>query len=99
MTTFRVPHFKQVTQGVGGQIAAFLEDVLDPIEGTLHNLDESYGDIINQIDDRIAAEEARLEAFRQRLVEKYARLEQLLADLQGTQVSLSSIIGSTEESS
>jgi len=75
----------RVTQGIGGQIADLLDTILDPAEGLIHNLDESYGDIINQIDDRIEAEEARLQQLEERLTEKYARLEQLLSDLKGTQ--------------
>jgi len=75
----------RVKQGIGGQIAQLVQDVLDPTEGILHNIDESYGDIIGQIDDRIEQEQERLEDLRERLTTKYARLEQLLVELQGQQ--------------
>ncbi len=75
----------RVTQGIAGAIGDLLEEVLDPTEGILHNIDESYSEIVGQIDDRIEAEEERLEQLRERLVAKYAALEQLLTQLQGTQ--------------
>jgi flagellar capping protein FliD len=82
----------RVAQGIAGQIGDVLDSVLDSTEGLIHNLDESYGDIINQIDDRIGDEEQRLEMLRQRLTEKYARLERLLWELQATESWTSSMI-------
>ncbi|MGD2174659.1 MAG: flagellar filament capping protein FliD, partial [Candidatus Brocadiaceae bacterium] len=90
----------RVTQGIAGAISYLLDDVLDSSEGILHNVGESYEDIIGQIDDRIEQEEARLERLRERLVEKYARLEQLMVELQGRQnwaQSISSYMGWTRQ--
>lgn len=75
----------RVTQGVAGRIGDVLEGILDTTDGLLHNLDESYQGIVEQIDDRIEQEEERLELLRERLTAKYARLEQLMTQLQGTQ--------------
>ncbi len=73
----------RVTQGTAGRLADVLQDLLDDSEGLLHNIDDSYKDIVDQIQDRIEQEEERLELLRQRLTAKYARLEQLLVQLQG----------------
>jgi len=73
----------RVTQGVAGRLTDALDQVLDTTEGLLHNIDQSYKDIIGQIDDRIAQEQDRLELLRERLTAKYGRLEQLLVQLQG----------------
>ena len=72
-----------VRQGFTGQIADAIDELLDPTDGLLQNLDESYDEIIEQIDKRIETEEARLEVLERRLKGKYARLEQLLVELQG----------------
>ncbi len=86
----------RVTQGIAGATSYLLDDVLDTSDGLLHNVGESYEGIVGDIDDRIEEEEERLEALRERLVEKYARLEQLLVELQGQQnwaQSISSYMG------
>ncbi|MFO8006689.1 MAG: flagellar filament capping protein FliD [Candidatus Brocadiia bacterium] len=84
----------RVQQGIAGQIADLMDDVLDTQEGIIHNVDESYEEIVGQMDDRIEQEEDRLEQLRERLVEKYARLEQLLVELQGQQNWAQSIANS-----
>jgi flagellar hook-associated protein 2 len=73
----------RVTQGIAGATARTLDDVLDSAEGILHNIDKSYGDIVGQLQDRIDREEERLQRLQERLVLKYARLEQLLIEIQG----------------
>ncbi|MHC4480260.1 MAG: flagellar filament capping protein FliD [Planctomycetota bacterium] len=73
----------RVTQGIAGSMGDLLDDLLDSTDGLLHNIDESYQDIVDDIDDRIEAEQERLELLRERLTAKYARLEQLLVELQG----------------
>ncbi|MFW6119096.1 MAG: flagellar filament capping protein FliD [Planctomycetota bacterium] len=83
----------RVKQGIAGQISQLVDDVLDPTEGILHNIDESYESIVAQIDDRIEKEQERLEDLRERLTRKYARLEQLLMELQGQQNWAQSIAG------
>jgi flagellar capping protein FliD len=73
----------RLTQGVAGRLTEVLDDVLDSTGGLLHTIDASYRDIVSQIDARIEQEQARLEQLRDRLTAKYARLEQLLVELQG----------------
>ena len=75
----------RVTQGIAGRVGAVLDEILDTTDGAIHNIDESYGEILSNLDDRIAEEEERLEQMKERLVAKYARLEQLLMELQGQQ--------------
>ncbi len=75
----------RVTQGIAGRVGDILEEILDTTEGVLHNADESYEEVVSNLDDRIEQEEARLEQLRERLVAKYARLEQLLMELQAQQ--------------
>jgi len=75
----------RVTRGVAGAMSASLADLLDTTDGLLHTIDDNYADIIDQIQDRIDAEEARLDQLRERLLAQYGRLEQLLVQLQGQQ--------------
>jgi len=75
----------RVTRGVAGRIGDLLDEVLDGADGLLHNIGESYRDIISQIDDRIEREQARLDLLRDRLTARYARLEELMIQMQGRQ--------------
>jgi len=75
----------RVTRGVAGRIGDLLDEVLDGADGLLHNIGESYRDIISQIDDRIEREQARLDLLRDRLTARYARLEELMVQMQGRQ--------------
>ena len=74
-----------VKRGIAGSIADMLDDLLDSTDGLIHNIDVNYRDIIKQIDVRIEQEERRIGALKDRLTAKYARLEQLLVELQGQQ--------------
>ena len=73
----------RVTQGVAGAISYALDDMLDSTEGLIHNIASSYEEIVSHMEDRIEQEEKRLDLIRQQLTQRYARLEQLLAQLQG----------------
>jgi flagellar capping protein FliD len=75
----------RLTRGVAGRLASSLDDLLDNTDGLLHNIEESYKGITEQIDDRIQQEQDRLDLLKERLTLKYAKLEQLLVELQGQQ--------------
>ena len=75
----------RVTQGVAGRIGDVLDQVLDNSNGLLHNIDKSYQDIIDGFDERIGAEQQRLNDLTDQLKAKYARLEDLLVQMQGRQ--------------
>ncbi len=84
----------RVTQGIAGRVADLLDEVLDTTDGVLHNIGQSYDEIVGEIDDRIEREEERLEQLREKLVMKYSRLEQLLVELQGRYDWAQTIAGS-----
>jgi len=81
----------RLTQGVAGRIGDVLASILDSDEGILHNVESSYRDIISGIDKRMDVEQERLDSLQERLTAKYARLEQLMVQLQGQQDWSSSI--------
>ncbi|MCB2184820.1 MAG: flagellar filament capping protein FliD [Deltaproteobacteria bacterium] len=60
--------------------------------GMLNVLISNYQGIIKNIDDKIDFEEDRLELFRQRQVERFARLEATLSKLNGTSSSIEAAI-------
>jgi flagellar capping protein FliD len=88
----------RVTQGIAGKLADTLSGFLDDTSGLLHNIDQSYKDIVGQIDKRIAQEQERLDLLKTRLVTQYAKLEQLLVQLQGQQSWASSLASSMQQS-
>lgn len=75
----------RVTQGVASQMSSALESMLSSTDGLLHNINESYQDIIDQVEDKIGREQERLERLRESLTAKYARLEQYMVQMQGQQ--------------
>jgi len=91
----------RVRQGIAGKLAGVLDTILDDTEGLIHNIEVSYQGIISQIEDRIEREETRLETLRERLTAKYARLEQLMAELRGledwTSQMASSLLGQSQQ--
>jgi flagellar hook-associated protein 2 len=62
-------------QGKTGEMVDALGDLTNSTSGPLAILEENYNDIIDGIDDKIAAEEERIALKESRLREKYARLE------------------------
>ena len=70
-------------RGVAGDLKDELDSLTNPFDGPLAILEENYQDIIDNINSKIAAEEKRITLLEQRLREQYARVEQILSDLNG----------------
>lgn len=66
--------------GVVTQMSSELENLLS-INGPLNTLDMSYNGIINNIDKRIAAEQASLDKYRTMLQERFARLDSYITHM------------------
>ncbi|MEW5722375.1 MAG: flagellar filament capping protein FliD [Thermodesulfobacteriota bacterium] len=71
------------SEGVNDRLREKLEALTDSETGIGNVLIENYNGIIQGIDDKIAREERRVDMVRERLEEKFARLETLLSELQG----------------
>ncbi|MFH1091753.1 MAG: flagellar filament capping protein FliD [Pseudomonadota bacterium] len=71
------------SQGVCDRLQSKMEELTDAETGIANVLLSNYSHIISDIDDKIAREEKRIALVRQRLEEKFARLETLLAQLGG----------------
>ncbi len=69
--------------GVAARIVSKLDELTDSEDGMANVLIDNYNGIIKGIDDKIAREEKRITLHRQRLDEKYARLEALMSQLNG----------------
>ncbi len=67
-------------------------DLTDPTSGTLNVLIKNYNDIIENIDNKIKSEEKRLETYRQHQLERFARMEATLAELNAQSAQLESAI-------
>jgi flagellar capping protein FliD len=69
-----------------------IEDVLDRmLKTTTGSMDvdqDMVGDQLDEIEDRIADEQARLDAMEKRLITRFATLEATLAALQNQMASL-----------
>jgi flagellar hook-associated protein 2 len=78
--------------GVNGQLSDKLDDLLSATSGPVNILINNYEDIVGNIDAKIALEQRRVEAYRQRLTEQFTRLETALSQLNDQSNYLSSQI-------
>ena len=85
----------RVRQGVAGRLYETLDDLLDPLDGTLANVDDRCADSLESLQANIERQEDRLEAYEERLRARYARLESTLARIQAQQSALSSLFYSS----
>lgn len=80
------------TDGVATQMYDKMDAQTDSETGILNVLVKNYNGIIQDIDNRIDYEEKRLELYRQRLVERFARLEAALTELNSTSSAIDAAI-------
>ena len=67
--------------GVNGQLSEKLDDLLSASSGPVNILINNYQDIVVNIDDKIAFEQRRIDAYRKRLTQQFAQLEAVLSQL------------------
>jgi len=84
--------------GKAGELGEKLDDLTSTTDGPLAILEDNYGDIMTDIDDKITRETQRLTTMRSRLEAQYARLDALLNTLTNTQTQLTSTIDSMSSS-
>ncbi|WP_291326911.1 flagellar filament capping protein FliD [Desulfovibrio sp. UCD-KL4C] len=80
-----------VKEGKIGEMVGAITEILSKT-GPLNILEENYNDIMDNIDEKIAREEDRIDLFEQNLKLKYSRLDALLGKYQGIQAQLTSSI-------
>lgn len=76
--------------GIAGKLKEELDLLTNASAGPLVILEDNYQDIIESIDNRIQQEESRIALYEQRLNERFARLENLLTELNGQSDYISS---------
>ncbi|MDR3640800.1 MAG: flagellar filament capping protein FliD [Humidesulfovibrio sp.] len=86
-------------QGKTGELGDTLTELTSTTDGPLAILEENYGSIMTDIDDKITREQQRLAAEKSRLQTQYARVDALLNTLTNTQTQLTSTISSLSSSS
>jgi flagellar capping protein FliD len=74
-------------------------NVIQKGKGILVTLQENYEGIIKNINEKIAREERRIDMVRQRLTDKFNRLEVALQELEAQQSKLQSSIDSLSSNS
>lgn len=80
--------------GKTGELIDELSDLTNSTTGTLKVLERNYTDIMNNIDDKIAYEEARLTRMERDMRNRFARLESLLGYYENLTAYLTSQISS-----
>lgn len=87
-----------VKLGKIGEMVEKLKELTNSTSGPLAILQENYGDITSDIDDKIEREEKRIATLKQTLVDRYARLDALLQTLTQKQTQLTSTIAQLSSS-
>ena len=78
--------------GKTGEMVDKLKTLTNSTTGPLAILEDNYGDITKDIDEKIARETTRISNLKSTLQQKYARLDALLQSLTQKQTQLSSTI-------
>ncbi|OIO04967.1 MAG: flagellar hook protein [Desulfovibrionaceae bacterium CG1_02_65_16] len=86
-------------QGKAGELVDTLETLTNSTSGPLAILEDNYGEIMTDIDDKIAREKQRLATKKSRLQAQYARLDALLNTLTNKQTQLTNTISSLSSKS
>ncbi len=89
----------RLKKGKAGELIDKLDELTDSFNGPLHIMEDNYNDIIDNLDDKIAWEQKRLDSFERSLRDKFARLEELLGYYNGLNTYLTSQINSLPTSS
>jgi flagellar hook-associated protein 2 len=85
------------SSGIAEQIRIKMTELTDDETGIANVLIDNYNGIIQQIDNKIAREEKRIALVRDRLEQKFARLEALLGELDGQSEYLESQLAKLPE--
>ena len=84
--------------GKAGELGNTLKGLTSSTDGPLAILEDNYGDITKDIDDKIARETQRLATLKSTLQAQYARLDALLNTLTNQQTQLTSTIAQMSSS-
>ena len=85
-----------IRQGLINTLLDTLDTITDSESGILTIIEDNYQEIIDNNADDIEAEEARLDAKEERLIEKYATLEATLGEYDDLSETLESLIDDLE---
>jgi flagellar hook-associated protein 2 len=85
--------------GKAGELVSTLEDLTNSTNGPLAILEDNYGEIMTDIDDKISREKQRLATMKTHLQAQYARLDSLLNTLTNKQTQLTSSIAGLSSTS
>jgi flagellar hook-associated protein 2 len=94
VTTSPITAEVRVQQGFAGGIYDEMDEMLDPVDGTLALKVERYEKAISDLDDRIESWEDRLDVREEALREKYARLEANMARLDSMRAAVDALVSS-----
>jgi flagellar hook-associated protein 2 len=87
----------RLKQGKAPEMVDLLGDLTSSSSGPLHILEDNYQDIMDNIDDKIAWEEQRIERLERDMRNRFARLEAQLGYYNQLQTSLTSQIQKLQE--
>jgi flagellar hook-associated protein 2 len=77
------------SQGAADRFIEAIDDITDPLEGTIKSLTESFQNSIDDAKERIEAIETRLTAREELLIRQFSAAEQAISRLQQFQAQLS----------
>lgn len=96
-----------VSRGLASQLDVVLNGMLDPVNGRLKTIDDSFNQTTTDLNNEITADTSAMQAKQQSLLNEFTAMEQTLAQLQAasnfisaqTQAALASATTQTQKSS
>ena len=94
-----VSYAVNVKKGFAGGVADILDDIMDDIDGAFVTKKSQIDKTVADLSDRIEALETRLLKTEEQLLAKYARMEQLMAQLDAQRGAFEAMISSLDANS
>jgi len=74
--------FALVQDGIGKRIPDAVDSFISTVDGSLTFREQGIQDSINRIDQKVASEQARINAYQDQLTQQFSNLEQMVSQLQ-----------------
>jgi flagellar hook-associated protein 2 len=74
--------FALVQNGIGKRIPDTVDSFISAVDGSLTSREQGIQDDINRIDQKVASEQARINAYQDQLTQQFTAMEQMVSQLQ-----------------
>lgn len=87
-----------VTQGLGATLDSILDEILDPVDGRLKTIDDSFDEELQTLQDVVDRQQAAFDRQKETLIKEFTALETALSQLQSTSSFVAQQLSSLQNS-